>query len=233
MCDLLLSHLQRKNWPKCRPMLRHSISEDVPEKRRGLVWRGYWAWLLMAAGFSVDWITITMMCAPCINIDQQWPTSNTMPESHDMAGFNCTWYRMALLSIFGLSGLSSCLTINRYASRQTCKAHCPRHAAFHVTGSWLTVLPPQLSDKLCSSIEDAGLHLQVHCWQEGAERLAVLHSHLWLWPAALLLHVAPVPLHSLHHRWRMQVSPLHFINCDFQVPVMSIGVCHDTVWRKT
>ncbi|BDA50938.1 Secretory carrier-associated membrane protein 6 [Coccomyxa sp. Obi] len=51
----------RKNWPKCRPMLRHSISEDVPEKRRGLVWRCYWAWLLMAAGFSVDWITITMM----------------------------------------------------------------------------------------------------------------------------------------------------------------------------
>ena len=44
-------------------MLRHSIAEDVPDGRRGLVWRGYWAWLFMASGFCVDWITITMMCA--------------------------------------------------------------------------------------------------------------------------------------------------------------------------
>jgi hypothetical protein len=52
---------QKKNWPRCRPFLRHSISEDVPEERRGLVWRGYWAWILMAAGFAVDWLTITIM----------------------------------------------------------------------------------------------------------------------------------------------------------------------------
>lgn len=77
--------LQRKNWPKCRPMLRHSISEDVPEKRRGLVWRGYWAWLLMAAGFCVDWITITMMCASTPN-----PMHMQVLCYHDMANFICT-----------------------------------------------------------------------------------------------------------------------------------------------
>ncbi|EIE27194.1 hypothetical protein COCSUDRAFT_55217 [Coccomyxa subellipsoidea C-169] len=55
----------RKNWPRCRPMLRHSIAEDVPDGRRGLVWRGYWAWLFMASGFCVDWITITMMFIAC------------------------------------------------------------------------------------------------------------------------------------------------------------------------
>lgn len=43
------------------------------------------------------------------------------------------------------------------------------------------------------------LFVQVHRWQEGAERLAVLHPHIWVWPAAVLLPVAPVPVHSLNH----------------------------------
>ena len=54
---------QHKNWPRCRPLLRHAIGEDVPEQRRGLVRRGYTAWVLAAAGFGANWLTITMMCA--------------------------------------------------------------------------------------------------------------------------------------------------------------------------
>ena len=54
--------LQRNNWPRCcRPFMRHSISEDVPVNRQGLVTRGYWAWIFAAAGCCVDWITITLM----------------------------------------------------------------------------------------------------------------------------------------------------------------------------
>ncbi|CAK0784899.1 hypothetical protein CVIRNUC_008104 [Coccomyxa viridis] len=51
----------RNNWPRCRPFMRHSISEDVPVNRQGLVTRGYWAWIFAAAGCCVDWITITLM----------------------------------------------------------------------------------------------------------------------------------------------------------------------------
>lgn len=54
---------QHKNWPRCRPLLRHAINEDVPEQRRGLVRRGYIAWIFAAAGFGANWLTITMMCA--------------------------------------------------------------------------------------------------------------------------------------------------------------------------
>ena len=54
---------QHNNWPRCRPFMRHAISEDVPSNRRGLVTRGYWAWIFAAAGFCADWLTITIMCA--------------------------------------------------------------------------------------------------------------------------------------------------------------------------
>lgn len=57
--------MQHKNWPRCAPVLRHAIGEDVPEPRRGLVWRGYLAWVLAAAGFCADWLTITIMCVHC------------------------------------------------------------------------------------------------------------------------------------------------------------------------
>ena len=60
--QLIMRHaLQRNNWPRCRPFMRHSISEDVPANRRGLVTRGYWAWIFAAAGCCADWITITLM----------------------------------------------------------------------------------------------------------------------------------------------------------------------------
>ena len=60
--QLIMWHaLKRNNWPRCRPFMRHSISEDVPANRRGLVTRGYWAWIFAAAGCCVDWITITLM----------------------------------------------------------------------------------------------------------------------------------------------------------------------------
>ncbi len=51
--------------------MRHSISEDVPSKRRGLVTRGYWAWIFAAAGFCMDWLTITIMCA-CLTLCTRW-----------------------------------------------------------------------------------------------------------------------------------------------------------------
>ena len=57
-------NMQHKNWPRCRPFMRHSISEDVPSNRRGLVTRGYWAWIFAAAGFCADWLTITLMWDP-------------------------------------------------------------------------------------------------------------------------------------------------------------------------
>lgn len=41
--------------------MRHAINEDVPGNRRGLVTRGYWAWIFAAAGFCADWLTITLM----------------------------------------------------------------------------------------------------------------------------------------------------------------------------
>ena len=56
-----VSHVQHKNWPRCRPFMRHAINEDVPSNRRGLVTRGYWAWIFAAAGFCADWLTITLM----------------------------------------------------------------------------------------------------------------------------------------------------------------------------
>ncbi len=62
ICQTCAACAQRKNWPRCRPLLRHAIQEDVPEGRRGLVRRGYTAWNLAAAGFGADWLTITMMC---------------------------------------------------------------------------------------------------------------------------------------------------------------------------
>lgn len=58
----LFPALQHNNWPRCRPFMRHAISEDVPSNRRGLVTRGYWAWIFAAAGFCADWLTITIMC---------------------------------------------------------------------------------------------------------------------------------------------------------------------------
>ncbi len=55
--------MQHKNWPRFKPFLRHSISEDVPAERRGLVWRNYWAWVLGAAGFGWNWLIVTIMYA--------------------------------------------------------------------------------------------------------------------------------------------------------------------------
>lgn len=54
---------QHKNWPRFKPFLRHSISEDVAPERRGLVWRNYWAWVLGAAGFGWNWLIVTIMYA--------------------------------------------------------------------------------------------------------------------------------------------------------------------------
>eukprot|EP00884_Botryococcus_braunii_P000596 jgi/Botrbrau1/10537/Bobra.7_1s0016.2 len=54
-------HAQRKNWPRFKPILRHSISEDVPAERRGMVWRNYWAWVLGAFGFCWNWLIVTIM----------------------------------------------------------------------------------------------------------------------------------------------------------------------------
>ena len=65
--------MQRKNWPKCRPFLRHAIKEDVPEARRGLVWRGYIAWIFMAAGFCMDWLAITIMSGSLPSLNRLSP----------------------------------------------------------------------------------------------------------------------------------------------------------------
>ncbi len=53
--------VQRKNWPRCCPFMRHSISEDVPLGMRGMVRRGYFGWILAAAGFFWNAVTITML----------------------------------------------------------------------------------------------------------------------------------------------------------------------------
>lgn len=55
--------ISNNNWPRCRPMVRHSISEDVPPNRQRLVRLGYFAWLLMAAGFFWNWLVVLIMFA--------------------------------------------------------------------------------------------------------------------------------------------------------------------------
>ena len=55
--------LQRKNWPICKPLVRHSIAEDVPPSRQRLVRLGYFAWLLMFVGFCWNWLVILIMYA--------------------------------------------------------------------------------------------------------------------------------------------------------------------------
>ena len=87
-----VSRAQRNNWPRCRPFMRHAISEDVPSNRRGLVTRGYWAWIFAAAGFCVDWLTITLMCASCDHFLQGWKSSCTQAGSA-VAVHNCLVYK--------------------------------------------------------------------------------------------------------------------------------------------
>lgn len=53
--------ISRKNWPRCRPLVRHSISEDVPPGRQRLVRLGYLAWLLMFVGFCWNWLVVLIM----------------------------------------------------------------------------------------------------------------------------------------------------------------------------
>lgn len=56
--------ISRKNWPRCRPTVRHHIGEDVPPNRQRLVRLGYFAWLLMFVGFCWNWIVVLIMfCA--------------------------------------------------------------------------------------------------------------------------------------------------------------------------
>ena len=57
----LLLLLQRKNWPRCRPMMRYSIAEDVPAGRQRLVRIGYGTWIIMATGLCWNWIVILAM----------------------------------------------------------------------------------------------------------------------------------------------------------------------------
>lgn len=52
---------KEKNWPRCRPILYHNIAKEVPAERRGLVTRGYIAWILEASGFIFGWIVVTLM----------------------------------------------------------------------------------------------------------------------------------------------------------------------------
>ena len=60
--------------------MRHAINEDVPGNRRGLVTRGYWAWIFAAAGFCADWLTITLMWDP-----PGYTAHSRSPPAHDHA----------------------------------------------------------------------------------------------------------------------------------------------------
>jgi len=57
----VLSLLQNKNWPRCKPVVRHNIGQDVPPGRQRLVRLGYLAWLLMFVGFCWNWLVVLIM----------------------------------------------------------------------------------------------------------------------------------------------------------------------------
>ncbi|KAL3144520.1 Secretory carrier-associated membrane protein 5 [Trebouxia sp. C0010 RCD-2024] len=53
--------VSNKNWPRCKPLVRHHIGQDVPPGRQRLVRLGYLAWLLMFAGFCWNWLVVLIM----------------------------------------------------------------------------------------------------------------------------------------------------------------------------
>jgi len=42
-----------KNWPRCRPILYHSIDGEIPQEQRGLVKRAYYGWFGIV--FALTW----------------------------------------------------------------------------------------------------------------------------------------------------------------------------------
>ncbi|CAG9465563.1 unnamed protein product [Pedinophyceae sp. YPF-701] len=55
-----------KNWPRCRPILYHSIRDEIPEQHKALVRVAYFTWLLSAAAFALNWVVILAMLAASV-----------------------------------------------------------------------------------------------------------------------------------------------------------------------
>ena len=53
--------LKPPNWPRCRPTVRIAIQEDTLPEHVGLVRACYFCWLLAAAGYGVNLLTISII----------------------------------------------------------------------------------------------------------------------------------------------------------------------------
>jgi hypothetical protein len=51
------------NWPKCRPIIYHDISKEIPVNSQGLVRRSYRLWLLMCIRYVMNMISCIALIA--------------------------------------------------------------------------------------------------------------------------------------------------------------------------